>query len=296
MSGPAMLMHMLLERLSLREQARVPEPDLVMEDPAQIAAFLACGREDGLLAPVYFFHAVQSSLAIRPGDQVLDLACGPGNQLVQLARLNPEARFVGVDMSANMLELAEGTLERCGVGNVRLQQGDITKLSGFGDASVDCVTCTLSLHHLPDTAALRQTMLEVRRVLRPGGGIYLADFGRLKRAATQHYFSHDRAGCQTPQFTADYLNSLKAAFSTLELSEAIAPLGAGVERHQTILAPFTLIFRRARQAAPRIETQRLAQTFFRSMSPGQRQDFRAFSNWFRAAGLGLPFSLSRAAR
>jgi arsenite methyltransferase len=292
LSGPAMLYHMLLERLPGRELPRVPEPALAMDDPAQVEAFWACGKEDGVLAALYFFHAVQSSVVIRPGDRVLDLACGPANQLAQIARLNPQAQFVGVDIAPSMLALAQQNLSRQNLSQVSLRQADITHLQDFDDASFDAVTCTLSLHHLPDEAALRQTMRELQRVLKPGGGVYLADFGRLKRVASQHYFAHDRATEQTPLFTEDYLHSLRAAFSLRELGAATALLTPPPQRFQTALAPFMLIFRRARNSPLPAAAQACARQVFAHMSAAQRQDFRALSLWFRVSGLGLPFALS----
>jgi arsenite methyltransferase len=289
-----MLCHMLLERLSWREQPRVPEPELAMDDPAQVAAFWACGKEDGVLAPLYFFHAVQTLPVIRAGDRVLDLACGPANQLAQIAKLHPQARFVGVDLAPAMLALAQQNLQRQGLHNVALAQADIADLRAFAEASFDAVTCTLSLHHLADEAALQQTLREVRRVLKPGGGVYLADFGRLKRAASQRYFAHDRASEQTPLFTEDYLHSLRAAFSLRELSAAVAQLQPAPRCFQTALAPFMLIFRRERQGGPAAASSSLAQRSYARLSPGQRQDFRALCQWFRFAGLGLPLDLSTA--
>lgn len=291
MSASAMLAHMLLERLSWREQPRIPEPGLVMDDPAQVQAFAEMGREDGLLAPVYFFHALHMSLAIKPGDHVLDLACGPANQLATVAHMHPQAHFLGVDMSDHMLDLAGATLRRRAVRNVSLQREDICTLEGVADASIDCLTCTLSLHHLADEAALRRTMQAVRRVLKPGGGIYLADFGRLKRAATQHYFAHDREKEQAPLFTKDFLNSMKAAFSVEELQRCIALLGGDVMQYQTILAPFMVIFRRARVSSVNAETQALARALFNSLPSTYQHDLRALSAWFQAAGLQRPFSL-----
>ena len=82
---------LIRESVSRRELPRVPEPESIMHDPAQIAAFEEAGREDGILAFIYFFHALQMAPVVRPGDRVLDLACGPANQLVQAARLNPRA-------------------------------------------------------------------------------------------------------------------------------------------------------------------------------------------------------------
>jgi SAM-dependent methyltransferase len=276
-----MLFHMLLERLSRREQLRVPEPVLAMDDPAQVEAFWACGKADGVLAPMYLFHAVQSLGVIRAGDRVLDLACGPANQLAQIARLHPDARFVGVDIAPAMLARAQQNLQQQGLRHVSLAQADIADLRGFADASFDAVTCTLSLHHLP----------EVRRVLKPDGGVYLADFGRLKRAASQRYFAHDRASEQTPLFTEDYLHSLRAAFSLRELGAAAAQLQPAPQCFQTALAPFMLIFRRARGGSVAADNLALARQACARLNPVQRQDFRALNQWFRFADLGLPLSL-----
>lgn len=291
MSASAMLAHMLLERLSWREQPRIPEPGLVMDDPAQVQAFAEMGREDGLLAPVYFFHALHMSSAIKPGDHVLDLACGPANQLMLAAHIHPQAHFLGVDISDNMLDLARATVRRSGVRNVRLQREDICTLDGIADASIDCLTCTLSLHHLPDEAALRRAMQAARRVLKPGGGIYLADFGRLKRAATQHYLAHDRQAEQVPLFTMDFLNSMKAAFSVGELQRCIALLGEDVAQYQTLLAPFMVIFRRAQVGSVNAETQDLARALFNGLPRAGQIDLRALAVWFQAAGLQWPFRL-----
>jgi arsenite methyltransferase len=241
MSGPTMLAHLILERLSWNVLPRVPEPEQIMLDPLQNAAFMEAGREDGILAFIYFYQALQITPIIRDGDRVLDLGCGPANQLAQIARLNPRSHFVGLDASAHMLEQARTTLT--GVGNVELVSGDMTRLAGIEDASMDCVICTMSLHHLPDLAALSSTMREAMRVLKRGGGLYFVDFGRFKRAGTQRFFSQDRRDCQPEPFTQDYLHSLKAAFSLEELSNAAILLGPEVKCYSTPLAPFMVVFK-----------------------------------------------------
>ena len=91
-SGPAMLAHLFVECLSRRVLPRVQEPDLSGVDSlAQSEAFELAGREDGFLASIYLYQALQIAPLVRPGDRVLDLGCGPANQLVQVARLNPQA-------------------------------------------------------------------------------------------------------------------------------------------------------------------------------------------------------------
>lgn len=291
MSGLAMMAHMLLERFSRHELTRVPEPDLLMDDPRQVDAFAESGDDDGPLAPIYLFLALHAGAAIRPGGVVLDLACGPGNQLIQLARLHPDAHFIGVDMAPNMLAQAERKLQREGLRNVSLREGDVRDLSALPDASVDTVTCTLSLHHLPDVVQLRGAMRAMRRVLQPGGGVYFADFGRLRRPATLRYMVQDRQSEQSPQFTADFMNSMRAAFSVQELSSAVQVLGTDVQRHQTALAPFMVLFRRAVSATPHSATMQVARARFQALSDSHQRDVRALSNWFSANGLPLPFTL-----
>jgi SAM-dependent methyltransferase len=282
----SVLVHLLLERISWRKQPRVPEPDLVMESVVQASSFSQAGEDDGVLAFLYFYNALQITSLLQPGDRVLDLACGPAHQLVQVARLNPDVRFVGLDASPAMLECAQSTLARAHVSNVELMQGDMTRLMGLEDGSMDGVICTMSLHHLPDHAALCTTLREVRRVLKPQGRFYLVDFGRLKLLRTQRFFADDLR--QPPQFTEDYFNSLRAAFSVEELSAAVAPLGPDVQRHVTVLAPFLMVFRSAFQRQMDPQTLQRAKAAFANLSAAHQGNFRSVASWFRASGYALP--------
>lgn len=288
MSVPAMIGHLLLERLSRRVLPRIPEPAPIMEAPDQIAAFTQCGRDEGILTHTYFFHAVMSLPVIRPGDTVLDLACGPANQLLQIARLHPETHFIGLDASPNMLSVARSTLAKNQIENVALQAGDITHLAEIATASIDCVLCTMSLHHLPDTTALHAAMREIRRVLKPDGGIYLADFGRLKRVATKKYFATDRVELQSDQFTEDFLNSMRAAFSVAEFKTAAAELGERIQLQHTALAPFMLIGRSATRRAIDAMLEARIKLHYDNLTPRQKRDFNNIARWFRVGGLALP--------
>lgn len=116
-SGP--VLKAILRELTTRERSpRVPEPDLVMDDPAKVAAYVVAAGEDGARSSVYLYHAAQICEVIRPGDLVLDLACGPANQLAIVARINPDVNFVGIDLSDHMLGIARGSIEDMGLKNV----------------------------------------------------------------------------------------------------------------------------------------------------------------------------------
>jgi len=281
----------LLEQCSGKILPRQPEAQAVMEDPAQLLAFMQSGQGEGMLGYVYLFHAMMSLPLIRSGDTVLDLACGPANQLACLASLHPQADFIGLDASAGMLQLAADNLAGAGLANTRLLQGDIRNMAELDSHSVDCVVCTMSLHHLPDTQALEQTVREIRRVLKPDGGVYLADFGRLKRQATQHFFAHDRADLQSTQFTQDFLHSMRAAFSVAELSAALAAFVPALTCHQTALAPFMVLYRSAaRSTLDQAMQQRVRQRYWQ-LSPARRRDLDNLLRWFGLGGLTLPFPL-----
>ena len=286
----ATMVHLLRERFYWGAQERAPEPDLVMESQAQTDAFALAGEQGGVLAFLYLYNALQISTLIQTGDQVLDLACGPANQLLYMARLNPTVRFTGVDASRSMLQLAQAAIARSQLGNVQLQPGDITHLDTIATASMDCVTCTMSLHHLPDRSALSATVQEIRRVLKPGGRVFLVDFGRFKLKSTQRFFA-DELG-QSAQFTQDYFNSLRAAFSVAELQTAAKALGAGTQVHATALAPFMVVIRSDSRIPLQSSALQRAQTEFNQLSPAQKHNYRNIENWFKMGGHAPPCALA----
>src|SRR5215470_17774273 len=221
-----------------RQFPREPEPDLVMDDPIQVQAYSDAGRIDGLMAAAYLFHSARISQVIQGCREVVDLGCGPATQLCQVATLNPAIRFTGVDLSPSMLESARAHVAESRLDNVTFVEGDITRLDAFDTGSVDGVISTLALHHLPSTAHLEACFGEITRILRPGGAIYVADFGRLKSLKSVLYFAYMNAKHQPHVFSLDYERSLRAAFLAEELRALAArKLPRGVRVHCTFLAP-----------------------------------------------------------
>lgn len=209
-----------------------------MDDPDNVAAYVEAGREHAVMAPVYLFHGANICEVIRPGDTVVDLACGPANQLAMVARLNPLTNFIGVDLSPPMLQQAQELITRQGLTNVTLRHGDITDLSMFADQSVDAVVSTMALHHLPDSDCLARTYAEVARILKADGGIYMVDFGHLKAQRSIDYFGNQYADRQPELFTLDYINSLHAAFYIEDFRKAAQPLLRRARLYSTIALPF----------------------------------------------------------
>jgi arsenite methyltransferase len=242
----------LRETLSRRSLPREPEPDLVMESDEQVAAYSHAGRVDGVMSASYLFHSAGISDAIRGCDTVVDLACGPATQLAQVAALNPDIQFHGVDLSPTMLDSARTHIAQAGLSNVRLSQGDITRLDFIADASVDAVTSTMALHHLPTLGHLERCFAEISRILKPGGALYLVDFGRLKSLYSVLFFAYMNADAQPHIFSLDYERSLRAAFEFGELkSTAKAFLPSHAKVYATFVTPMlTLIRTPARDLDP----------------------------------------------
>jgi ubiquinone/menaquinone biosynthesis C-methylase UbiE len=111
---------------------------------------------------------------ISPGQRVLEIGCGTGNLTVLVKRLHPGADVIGLDPDPKALARARRKAETARV-VVRLDRGFSDALP-YADASVDRVLSAFMLHHLTvDVKA--QTLREVRRVLRQGGGFHVLDFG-----------------------------------------------------------------------------------------------------------------------
>ena len=130
-------------------------------------------------------------LHLRGDERILDLGCGRGAVLLMAAQRLTTGRAVGVDLwrnfdqSGNSLEAtrrnatAEGVADR-----VDLHTGDMTALP-FADNSFDLVVSSLAIHNISGSAGRQKAISEAVRVLRPGGGLMIADIRATRQYAAQ---------------------------------------------------------------------------------------------------------------
>jgi ubiquinone/menaquinone biosynthesis C-methylase UbiE len=122
-----------------------------------------------------FKRRLLEQAASASGHRILDLGCGTGTLAIIVKAAQPDAEVVGLDADAEILALARDKAEAAGA-EVRFDQGLATELP-YQDGSFDRVLSTLFFHHLTG-ADKRLTAGEAARVLRPGGELHVADFGR----------------------------------------------------------------------------------------------------------------------
>jgi SAM-dependent methyltransferase len=110
----------------------------------------------------------------RPGERVLELACGPGSVgLAAASRVAPDGEVVMSDVVSEMTAIAAARAVALGLGNVSTRVLDLERIAE-PDASYDVVLCREGLMLVPDPARAAR---EIRRVLRPGGRVALAVWG-----------------------------------------------------------------------------------------------------------------------
>ncbi len=122
-----------------------------------------------------FKTALIEQANIAPGHDVLDLACGTGTLAIWIKRLYPSANVTGIDGDPEVLAIASRKSEAASV-FVRLDQGLSFKLP-YADGAFDRVLSTLFFHHL-SWSDKQRTAKELYRVIRPGGELHVADWGR----------------------------------------------------------------------------------------------------------------------
>jgi arsenite methyltransferase len=109
---------------------------------------------------------------LEPGEHVADLGCGAGTDtLVAAQMVGPDGRVTGIDMTPEMLAKARAAADELGVTNVDFVEGEIERLP-FPDESLDVVISNGVIDLVPDKDAV---FGEIRRVLKPGGRIQIAD-------------------------------------------------------------------------------------------------------------------------
>jgi demethylmenaquinone methyltransferase/2-methoxy-6-polyprenyl-1,4-benzoquinol methylase len=157
------------------------------------------------------------SLALGENAQVLDVATGTGDLAIDLARMTPTAKIIGLDPSPGMLGIArEKVAKKTFADRIELVEGDAQALP-YEDNSMDAATIAFGIRNVPDRM---KGLREMARVVKPGGRVAVLELGEPKRgllgAAARFHTRH-----VVPRLGA--LLSGKREYSYLQKSIAAFP-------------------------------------------------------------------------
>jgi len=115
-------------------------------------------------------NVVAKYLDLQNGDHVLDVGCGSRSPEFYVPRISPKGRYTGIDISKNLLKMAEIRTRKWNFGNVVLKHMD------FHDAIIknkyDYVICTYTLKYVSSPKIFLKKMMDA---LRPGGKLFIAE-------------------------------------------------------------------------------------------------------------------------
>ena len=116
---------------------------------------------------------------VTPGDAVLDLGCGAGfDTFLSAFAVGPQGRVAGVDLSPEMLAIAELGRAEARLTNVEFREAAVEALP-FPESSFDVALSNGVLNLIPDKAA---ALRGIFRVLKPGGRLQACDMGLVGEA------------------------------------------------------------------------------------------------------------------
>ncbi len=117
-----------------------------------------------------YMEAALALVELRSGDDILDVACGPGT--LALAAAGRVASVKALDFSENMLAMLHQGMADAGVSNIEARQGDGQNLP-YRDGSFDAAFSMFGLMFFPDRA---KGYAEILRTLKPGGHVCISSW------------------------------------------------------------------------------------------------------------------------
>lgn len=127
------------------------------------------------LSEIRFKERLIKESGIQEGHHVLDMGCGTGTLGLMIRKMHPKTHVIGVDLDKKSLGIAKRKARLAQV-PLAFYKESAANLS-LPDASVDRVVSSLFFHHIKRDEKSK-ALKEAKRVLKPGGEIHIADWGK----------------------------------------------------------------------------------------------------------------------
>ncbi len=106
--------------------------------------------------------------------RILDVCTGTATSAIALAQTHPRSEIVGVDLSPDMMVIAQDKLRKRGIENVTIHAMDAAALD-FPDGAFDAATISFGLHEMAFELIIK-VLAETRRVVKDGGRLVIVDW------------------------------------------------------------------------------------------------------------------------
>ncbi len=164
--------------------------------------------------------------------RLLDVACGTGRTLHQIAVAHPTMRLTGIDLSPAYVRLARRRLEDISELTLAVENAEAMPWS---DASFDILTSVYLFHELPSNAR-RNVAREMLRVVRPGGLVVIEDSAQLSDSP--------EIGTALHEFPREFHEPFYEKYLEDDLAALLTEVGFAVESTETHLVAKVVVARR----------------------------------------------------
>jgi demethylmenaquinone methyltransferase/2-methoxy-6-polyprenyl-1,4-benzoquinol methylase len=134
--------------------------------------------------------------------RILDVCFGTGNNTLLVAKNNDKNTITGLDLSADMLKVANRKIRKQGLPNIETIRMDAADMD-LDDESFDVATSAFGLHEM-EYPVMKSIIKEMHRVLRKGGKLYLVDY-RIQDTAVKRLFFRVYLLLSSPPHVKDFL-------------------------------------------------------------------------------------------